>query len=144
MNNSPYLDRPLIPLAIALPRMRRADHLPRDLKRRRRLSSSGLGAWPAVPGASGSRAETVSERSNGRFSKCAHAYAISSHFMPERIVYQHLRGRSVCNSLRFVPSRSGAFGSKVGSMANPRFSGAIGKGARPAFQGSVTAGLAER
>jgi hypothetical protein len=66
MNNSPYLDRPLIPLAIALPRMRRADHLPRDLKRRRRLSSSGLGAWPAVPGASGSRAETVSERSNGR------------------------------------------------------------------------------
>jgi len=35
---------------------------------------------------------------------------------------------------QLVPARIGAFGSKIGSRANPRFSGAIGKGHGPPFK----------
>jgi hypothetical protein len=76
----------------------------------------------------------VPERSNGAVSKFAHASAVPSPSVPARVLFQRLSGRCDPLSSRFVSSCSGAFGSKIGSRANPRFSGAIGKGRGPPFK----------
>jgi len=55
-------------------------------------------------------------------------------FCTGRVLFQSLSGRCDPLSWRFVSSRSGAFGSKIGSRANPRLFGAMGKGRGPPFK----------
>jgi hypothetical protein len=50
--------------------------------------------------------------------------------VPGRVPFQHLRGRCHPLSSRFISSRGGVFGSKLGSKVYPRLSGTIGKGRR--------------
>jgi hypothetical protein len=73
----------------------------------------------------------VAERFKAPVLKFDGGRPVPSLFVPVRIRFQRLSVRCDPLSSRFISSRIGVFGSKLGSRANPRFSRTIGKGRGP-------------